>query len=199
MASQTDIANRALTKLGAARITSITDSNKSANVMAVLWDTVRRSELRRSFWSFAITRASLPMLSTAPAWGFAGAFQLPVDYLRLVQVNDTFLVPGADDYVTGNNSAYAIESGQILTDFSAPLKIRYVSDVTDTGLWDPLFDEVMATKLALEAVEQITDSNQKKQILAQEYKDVMRIAVQAGAIERPPESIPDDSWISRRL
>lgn len=199
MASQTDICNRALTKVGATRITNINDNSKSARVMSALWDTVRKAELRRRFWKFAIARTTLPALSEKPSWGYNTAFQLPADFIRLVQVNDTFAVPAMTDYRDQDDSAYQIEGSQILTIFNAPLKIRYVQDVTDPGKFDSLFVEALASKLAYEACEEITQSLSKRQQAAEDYKQAMRDATLAGAIERAPQGFPDDSWMLIRL
>lgn len=199
MASQVEIVNRALTKLGAARITSMGDANKSARTMSALWDTVRRSELRKRNWSFAMRRSSLASLSTAPNWGFALAYQLPSDFLRLVQVSDLYIIPGLTDYREGDDSAYAIEGSQLLTDFPAPLKLRYVADVTDPGAFDALFVEVMASKLAYEGCYDIMQSNQGREAAAQDYKAAVAEGVRTNAIEKPPQGFPDDSWVMGRL
>lgn len=199
MASQVEIANRALTKLGAARITSLTDNNKSARAIAAVWDTVRRAELRKRNWSFALRRGSLPSLADAPAWGFALAYQLPPDFLRLVQVNDIFIVPSLTDYREGDDSAYAIEGNQLLTDFPAPLKFRYVADITDPGAFDALFVEAIASKLAYETCYEINQSNQGREAAAQDYRAAISEAMRANAIERPPQGLPDDGWILGRL
>lgn len=199
MASQTEICNRAVTKLGAARITSITENSKSARVMNALWDTVRQSTLRGAIWRFATTRTSLPAVSPAPAWGYNNAFQLPSDFLRLVQVNDTFAVPALTDYRDQDDSAYVLEGSQILTIYNAPLKIRYIRDVTDTGQFDALYVEALASKLAYEACEEITQSASKKQAAAEDYKQALRDAIKTGAVERAPQGIPDDSWMLIRL
>lgn len=203
MASQVEIINRALTKLGSGRITSINDNNKRAYAMVALWDSVRRAELTKRFWGFAIRRTSLAALGTIPSWGFKTEYQLPNDYLRLIQVNDVYAVPALTDYRSGDDSAYAIENtttgAVIRTDFNAPLKIRYVADITDPGLFNPLFVEGMATKLAYEVCQDVTDSNTKQQMLAQEYDRVIREAAKANAIEKPPQGIPDDSFMLSRL
>jgi hypothetical protein len=199
VASQTEIANRALTKLGATRITSITENSKGARVMNAIYDTVRQAELRKRNWSFALARTSLPKLGAAPDWGYANQYQLPTDYLRLTQVNDIYVVPSLAAYVNQDNSPYAIEGRAILTDFGAPLKIRYVRDITDTGLFDALFVEAFASKLAYEACEEITNSNTKREAAANDYKACIRDAGMTNAIERPPQSIPDDSWTMGRL
>lgn len=199
MASQVEIANRALIKLGAGRITSITDASKGAQVMSALWDTVRRAELTKRYWSFALVRTTLPALATAPAFGFANAFQLPNDYLKLQQIGDQYIPPGLADYRTGDDSAWSIESGQILTDFGAPLRIRYVRDVIDPGAFNPLFAEVLASKLACEACYAITQSREGQNQTMQDYKTAVREAAVSNAIEKPPQGLPDDSWMIGRL
>lgn len=203
MASQVEICNRALTKLGAARITALTDNSKSARVMASLWDTVRRSELRRRNWGFAMARDSLPASATAPAWGFANAFPLPSDFLRLSQVNDTFAVPSLTDYRQEDDAAWSIERVGgvvcICCDFDAPLKVRYVVDVTDPAQFDALFVEALASKLAYEACYEITQSRQGMEAAMQDYKAAITDAARNNAIEKAPAGLPDDSWIMGRL
>lgn len=199
MASQVEICNRAATKLGAGRIVSMSDGNKVARAFSAIWETVRRAELRRRSWAFALARASLPALADVPAWGYALAYQLPSDYLRLVQANDYFITPSLTDYRDSDDAPYAIEGSKILTDFAAPLKIRYVRDITDPGAFDACFVEVLASKLAYEACYDITQSNQGREAMAQDYKAAVSDAVRAGAVERPPQGLPDDSWLLGRL
>lgn len=199
MASQTEIVNRALIKLGAGRITSMTDSNKSASVMSSIWDTVRRSELSKRYWTFSLSRALLPALADAPAFGFGVAYQLPSDYLKLAQVGDQYIAPGLADYRTMDDSPWAIEGGILMTDFGAPLKLRYVRDVTDSGLFVPQFVDVMAAKLAYEACYAITQSREGQQTAMQDYKQAVREAAAANAIEKPPQGMLDDSWMLGRL
>lgn len=199
MASQVEIVNRALTKLGASRITSLSDSNKSARAMSACWDTVRKAELSRRNWNFALARQSLPALGTTPDWGYGYQYQLPNDYLKLVQVNDIYAAPGLVDYRQSDDSPWAVEGSAILTDFAAPLKVRYVRDVTDTGLFHPLFVEVMACKLAEETCYEIMQSRDGQRQALEDYKIAIKEATLLNAIERPPQGIPDDSWMLGRL
>ena len=199
MASQVEICNRALIKLGAGQITSITDNNKQARLLAALWDTIRKTELTKRFWNFALQRTSLPALSTTPAWGFTNAYQLPVDFLKLAQVNDVFIATGLQDYRNQDDSPYAIEGSVIMTDFGAPLKIRYVKDVTDAGLFDPLFAEAMASRLAYEACYGITQSRDGTRQAADDYKQAIKDAALSNALAKPPQGMLDDSWMMGRL
>lgn len=199
MASKVQIVNLALRKLGAGRITAITDETETARVMSDIYELVRKAELRRGLWGFSLKRDALPALAQAPSWGFAVAYTLPADFLRLVQVGDLYSVPALDNYVNADNSLWAVESGQLLTDLGAPLKIRYVRDVTDETQFDPLFCMSLAAKLAYEACEQITGSNSKKDAAASDYGEAIKQAIRANAVERPPTSIADDSWLVGRL
>jgi hypothetical protein len=199
MASQVEIVNRALLKLGGNPITSISDNSQAARVMSGLWETVRKSEMTKRYWTFALSRAALAALGTPPDWGYDLQYQLPVDYLKIVQVHDIFIPPSFQDYVNADNSPYSIEGKRILTDFGAPLKIRYVRDVTDPGEFDPLFAEVMASKLAYEACYAITQSLQGREQMDRDYNRAIRDAGLNNAISKPPQSVPDDSWMLGRL
>lgn len=199
MASQTEIVNRALFKLGGAPITALTDNTTAARVMSGIWDSVRKAELMRRYWNFALNRASLPALATTPEWGYYYAYQLPPDFLKIAQVNDVWFVPSLQDYRNFDDSPYAIEGTTIATNFTAPLNIRYVMDVTDPSLFDPLFVEALASKLAYEACYAITQSLQGRDQMGADYKQAILEAGRANAVAKPPQGIPDDAWIMSRL
>lgn len=204
MASQTEICNRALTKLGAQRILTITDNVKAARELNSMWDTVRDAELRRNVWNFAVTRTTLAALADAPPFGFEFQYQLPADFIRLIQVGETHYVPNLVDYRTLPDAPYQVENSDdgarvLLTDYDAPLKIRYVKRVEDTQQWDALFVEAFACRLAFECCEAITQSTSKKESAWQEYRQAMRDARLVDAIDNPPQGLFDDSWLMSRL
>jgi hypothetical protein len=198
MASAVEIANRALVKLGEERITAFTDPSKAARLVNSMFDIVRDAELRAHPWSFAMTRAQLPALVAAPAWGYARQYELPADFLRLVYIQDTW-VADLNDYRGDDNPMFMVEGRRILTDLSAPLRIRYVSRIEDTALFDALFVEVLACRLASEMAEPLTQSNSKVQIAADKYEEAVARARRANAIEKPPVLPPDDTWVASRL
>jgi hypothetical protein len=192
MASKVSIANRALTKLGEDRILLLTDDNKRARTINQMFDDVLDAELRRYRWTFAITRDSLPALADAPAWGYSYKYPLPSDYLALIQVNDIYVR-------AGNSSAlWSVEAGNILTNIEAPLKIRYIQRVTNPGLFDPMFSEALACKLAMEACETLTQSETKFSRMAEQYKATVLDAQRQASIENPPDELPQGSWLDAR-
>jgi hypothetical protein len=192
MASKVQIANRAATKLGAQRIISLTDNTTVASTLNSMFDLVLDAELRRYRWSFAIKRDSLAALAGAPGWGYMYRYQLPVDLLHLIQVND-FYFRG-----TKQQTPWTIEGRELLTNIAAPLKVRYVRRITDTTLLDPLFVEVFSCKLAMESAEALTQSPQKRQLAQQEYEFAVKEAIRQNAIELPPDQLPWGSWLDSR-
>lgn len=191
--SQVDIANRALTKLGAARIISLDDDSQASNTLASMFDIVRDAELRRNLWHFSKARTKLAALSQSPEFGYSHQFQLPADFLRLIEIGGRRCQPKPH-----LDSWYSIEAGRILIDRAGPLQIRYVRRVEDPTLFDALFVEAFACKLAFEACEAITQSNTKKQTAAQEYEAALADARRMNAIERASQATSDDSWLESR-
>lgn len=191
--SRVDIANRALTKLGAARIIALDDDSTASNTLDSMFDIVRDAELRANLWHFSKARAQLPALAETPLFGFSHQFQLPSDYLRLIQVGQRHCRarPSEDGW-------YSIEGGRLLVNQSGPLHVRYVRRVDDPTLFDALFVEAFACRLAAEACETITNSNSKKQAAWAEYGEAIAQARRANSIERPALAMSDDTWLEAR-
>lgn len=190
MASDTEIANRALQMLGAKRITSLTQDHKNARAMNVAFVPVREALLRGYAWAFAIKRAQLAASTTAPPFGPARAYPLPADFLRLIH----------PDLETNYNSLdWKIEGREILTDDTAPLEIRYIYRVEDPNTMDPLFREAFSAKLAAELCEEITQSNTKKAAAKDALKTAIAEARRTNAIEKiRSDEPPEDTWITVR-
>lgn len=199
MASQVDAANRALSKIGDARIISLGDDSEAAILINNMFNVVRDSELRAHPWNFAIKRASLAALSTTPAFGFDNEYQIPGDCLRMLMIGESYVGSSLSNYRSMPEQAYQIEGLKILTDYTAPLKVKYVRQVTNTGGWDPLFVEYFATVLALELCERLAQESSLKETLRRDKAEIFLRAIRADAIENPPELIADDSWILARL
>lgn len=192
------IANRALTKLGVARIISFGDNNEQARALQSMYAMVRDSELRAYTWNFSIKRASLAALVDAPAFDWARQFQLPTDCLRLLWAGEFYPGPDLSDFNNGKFKEYEVEGRVIMSNLPAPLKIRYVAQITDPTFFDPLFGEALACKLAVELAESMTTSSTNRQLAWEEYKQAMLKALRADAIEAPSDPIADDTWMLSR-
>ena len=186
-ASEVGIANRALQKLGAKRITALTQDHPNARTMSAAYAAVRDMELRRYIWSFAIKRASVAADGDGPTWGDYNRYSLPNDYLRLVRDDET--------------SAYVdwkIEGLFILSEDAAPLEFKYLARIEDPNYYDSLFIEALAGRLALETCEEITQSTSKYASVEKAYDKDIAEAKRIGAIEKEAQPFPEDPWLTAR-
>lgn len=188
MASEVDIANRALQKLGAERIVSLSQDSENARACNLLYDSIRDAELRAHPWNFAIKRAQLAADVTAPAFGPAAAYTLPSDCLRVLPTDENW-----------NTHDWKIEGRKILTDDGAPLDVRYICRVTDPNQYDALFIEALACAIAQELCEQLTQSNTKAQMVRSDYTTAIRTARKLNAFENISAEPQTDEWITVRL
>lgn len=185
MPSVVDICNKALDKVGHGPIVSLTDGTKAANLCNRNWPLVLDQVLRDHPWNFAVKRTTLAPSSETPSWGFSYAFPLPSDCLRLLEVRDL------------STGEYQVEGGRILADTSV-LYIRYIRRMEDPNSFDALFSDLVATRLAFELCESLTQSNQKKQSLWSEYEDSVTRARRVDGQENPPVTFEEDDWIKVR-
>ncbi|AAT38370.1 gp11 [Burkholderia phage BcepC6B] len=193
MASQVGICNRALTKIGDKRITSLDEDSKAAATLNSMYDDVLDACLRAHVWSFTKARAQLAALAEAPLFGFSYQYRLPTDFIRLLQVGQFDVYPRTD-----TRGLFSIENGNILTDMQAPLYIRYAKRVTDPNAMDALFREAFACRLAAEACESLTQSATKRQGAWAEHDQAIAAAIRVNAIERPAQPLGDDTWLESR-
>jgi len=189
MASDVEIANRALQKLGAKRIVSLTEDSRNGRAIAAAYGSVKRAVLRSHSWSCAIKRASLAAEATAPLFTRASSFQLPSDFIRLLP---------PDPEVNYNDLDWQIEGRKIITNDTAPLDIRYIYEVTDPNEMDSSFREAFSMKLAYELAEEITQSNTKKDEALLAYKEAVAEARRINGIERVASKPPEDTWVTGR-
>lgn len=197
--SDVSICNRALQKLGStSQITSLDDNTTQARAMRLAYEPVRRAELRRRRWWFAIVRTSLAALAATPDSDYDYQYELPNDYLRLLPGGDLRTTAALADYRDGVEGLYSVEGHQILTNLGAPLAIRYLRDVTDAASFDTAFVEVLAARLAVECCEVITESGSKKEDLRADYRLCVAEAARANAFEKASEQPQDDTWIMSR-
>ena len=194
MTSEVGICNQALIKVGAARITALTDDTKQARLLNSIYETKRDAELSANPWTFATKRAQIPASAVAPAFGWAYAYPLPSDFLTLVEVGENYSFYDSDAGALFSIEIDSNGSPAILTDQTSPLDVRYIYRVTNTGLFPALFVEALACRLAAEACEELTQSSSKREAAWAERKQAIREARRVNAIQQPPRKLPPGSW-----
>lgn len=115
--SQLGIWNKALALSGTAAINSVTATSPPARACQLFWPVLREAVFRAAPWHCIAKRVSLTEQADTPAWGYAYAYVLPDDYVRMIGMQDP-------------SSAYQDVGGLLHTDES-PANIEYVYNCTD--------------------------------------------------------------------
>lgn len=185
MASNVEICNLALQKLGAKAIVSLTEDSKNARECNRAFDVVRRREIRKRRWNFAMSRVTLAPDSASPEFDYDYQFTLPANCLKVIKgINDT-------DWI--------VEGRKILTNLTNTLYLRYLKDVTDPNVFDSTFIEVLASALAVQLNGRVTQDKNLKLDLKEDYKTALREAVSANSFEPVPDEQPYDTWVTARV
>lgn len=189
--TETSIIDRALQLLGYGAIASSQQvGNRGAKSMQRSYLPTKLSELQKNYWHFAIKRASLPASGTAPLHTKAYAFPLPGDYIMLAPEDQDGDFPLKNDWI--------MEGGEIITDDSGPLLIRYVSSTVLESKFDAIFAEALSGALAMACCEELTNSQSKFDRMAQLYDFQINEAKKRGSILVQKARVPVSSWISAR-
>lgn len=134
----------------------------SARVLASNYEVARKDVLARVRWSFAMGWALLARSGNNAVMpdGMAAAYDLPEDCLRVCDVP-------ADRFVLGGRVLF---TGQ---DAGDVMKISYVRDIKEVDLFDPLFVDALACRLAINVCMSITGRPQLRQALMEEFLKVV--------------------------
>ena len=179
-----NIINRALALLGVSRITSLSDTSKPAATASVLWDDTRAAVFRSHPWNCLTKRVALAQSSTTPAYGYTYQYQLPADFLRLIQLENA----------TDN---YQIENDFILYD-NDTLNIQYLALITDVTKYDTLLVDTLAARLAAELAQPLLQSTGAMEKMWAVYDLKLKEARYVDAQENCQDVLDADYWIDSR-
>jgi hypothetical protein len=130
-------------------------------------------------------RAQLAQLTDSPVWGWAHAYALPGDCVRVIETTlDEDLTP------------WVLEGRTILTDASA-LSIAYVAQITDPAVFDALFTDALTDRLAYELALGITAKSDLAKLFYQSYQMKLREARSIDGMENPPTQLNDGDVLTR--
>lgn len=193
LASETEVVNLALVKLGQPQIADLADGSAEAVQIAAIWATCRDATLRCHPWNFAIRRAAIPAEATAPSWGFDRRYILPNDpwCLRALELQDEGRGRVLD-------AEWVVEGRDILTNLGSPIYLRFVARVTEVELWDPLFIEALSDRLASDLAEPIIKSSEAQERFMRRYEKRVAEARSMDGMEGTPRVIEDIELLAVR-
>lgn len=132
--SALDIANLALGKIGEPPLDAILpNASTAARLCHIHYHPARREVLCLARWTFATTKCTLCVADPdGPHLQMPYCFTLPADCLRVLHVSC---------------SRWALHGRKLHTS-SGTIELTYLIDEEDTILYDPLFVDALATRLA---------------------------------------------------
>lgn len=192
-ASETEVINLALAKLGHSLIGDINAQTAEGGLIRAMWPIVRDAALRSHPWNFAVTRASLESVATPPVFGWDNAFTLPSNpwCLRVLELQDE----GRGTYL---DSEWVVEGRQILTNLSSPIYLRYIARITTIEHWDPLFIDAVSEKLASTLAEPLIKSTEARMAFDKSYQAKLSEARSMDGMEGIPPVIEDETLLAVR-
>jgi len=187
MAAVGDIAicNSGLIKIGARRISSFDEGSKEAKLCKEQYDKLRDAALEAHPWKFAIKRAELSKLVTTPAFEWDNEFQLPVDCLRVIYMED-------------RREKFTIEGDKLLTN-AAEAKVKYISKVTNPDLFGKMFKEYLAHLIASEFSYPLVQSVSLGERIFAKTNIFTRDTRSSDSQQGTPDNFTDDVWLDSRL
>jgi hypothetical protein len=188
--TEVQIANMALTMLGADTITAFTDSTEQARAMTAVYSYIRTDMLAEYPWSWAIKRAKLTAEKdihgdyVEPSYGYSYQFVLPTGYVRMLEISTGSVVM----------TNYRIEGSKILCDYTE-IYVKYIATVADDAITDLQFCNAFIARLAAELAYKLTSNGTLAGQLAEMAMLKLSKAKAANAQESNSiDTVDDDQW-----
>lgn len=212
-----EIYNLGVTRLGHEQMSSETENTKAGRLCRLHYPLLRDSVLRAHPWNFAIRRATLAQLSVTPAFEFTYAYALPTDPKCLKVVRTSYEAngfsstaiygyPGLVSYgempievrvETINVSGTPVKA---LLSNEATMSIEYIAQITDVSLFDDLFTDCLAARLAAELAFPLTDNQSATKTMMDLYQMKLAEARVVDAQEGSPRDVVNtDPWLIARI
>ena len=215
MASQTDIYNMALMRIGVfnGAVEDVSEQSKEAVVCGMFYDLVRQYVLRDYPWNFAETRTTLASLGTPPQnWQYN--YALPSDFIRALYITVPgvrrprydlqpaykLISSGVPDVSGVGSGGFSQSPGltmQLVTDIS-PCELVYTANVTDLNQWDPMAISALAYRLGAEIAMPMKANPATAQSCMQGYYREASMAAARSMNEEILDPEPDGAILAAR-
>lgn len=212
MISEISICNSALGYLGGESISSLTQENRGAQLCSRYFPESRDALLESHYWNFATRYVALPQIVEAPLFGYAHAYRLPQDCLRVQRIFSALYVGNASAYQGAFSTGMAgffcppaafevVEDGVLYCNIQ-PAYAIISTRVTDCTRYSALFANALARQLAADMAHPFTGSKSLAQHLQKEAHLALENAIFAdvkeGQMHHTPEDAQADSWLQAR-
>lgn len=194
MPTQVEIINQALRHLGAQEIQDVGENRPEATRAARAWPNAVDYLLRKHAWNFAQQWMKLAASSSAPVIGYACAYTLPVECVRLIDVR-------AEGDLSHQQARHELVGRTVYTDAS-PCYARMVVAQSSPVNWPPDFCRALGYLLAADLAPSIVrDEGTKIKMFSDLFAMAFDDATLADATESAPVEAAGDgpgSYIAAR-
>ena len=200
MASEVEICNMALGRIGEDPILSFDDGDKASDLCRDNWESVRDVTLKAIAPSCAVRRTTLVRSVDTPAWGWDYQYVLPTGYLKLLSPSSS---ESSELYeVEGYSPSfkYEIEDGKLLCNDEGPIGIKYVFRQVNTTKYDATTVEAMVLAMASVLAWSLRNIRSLSESLMGQFKELVADASGQSTRERTDlvEEDTDFNWITSR-
>jgi hypothetical protein len=195
MATDVEICNYALDFIGKREIASLSENQREAELCNRYYDMIRKSVLRDHKWNFAVKSVALAAVTDTDFVGWDYAFSYPTDALYATKIYNSASDFEKIEYEIRTNSDKTKK--YIMCDEESPTLI-YVADVDQENLFDALFIEAFAYKLAATLVIPLKGEMALQQMMMQNYSLAITKAKAEDSNERYKKPSTDNSLLAAR-
>ena len=192
--SEVDVANQALSLLGAKSITAFDDATNEATLVSLNYANVRDAVLEQAAWTFA--DASLVLENPVPGdWG-AGEmlYTLPEGVIRIYRAYRRVSGPSPVPL-----EGWRREGDAIRVRYSGPVYATATMRIEDVDQWTAGFRQTTVARLAAELAMPITRSRSLHQSLWEQYHLKLRDAAASDAGQARSERTDSTELVRTRF
>ena len=188
--SSTSICNSALVKIGADRISSLSDNNKRAIYCNEQYTKIRDEVLISHPWNFAIARKAFAQTINTPVMDYSYEYTIPSDVLRILSIESEW------PWEVGINAA---GTAKVLLTDASEVNCKYIKKVEDTTLYTPIFDECLAARLAADLAYGLVQNLALQEQMLKFYEKILGQARSFDAQEQSVQQVIADDWLNSRF
>jgi hypothetical protein len=197
MPDKLSLYNGALLECGERALASLSENGETRRLLDRAWDAGALDfVLSAGQWRFAARTVELVASpDVTPPFGYAKAYEKPVDMLRTISMC-------SDEFLTSPLLSYSVEQNYVFSD-AEPIYWQYVSNDAayggDMSLWPTDFIEYVHAYLASKIIKKLNQSESDRKTIYALLDRRLRDAKSSDAMESPTKFLPMGSWVRARL
>lgn len=188
MSSDVFISNLALAHIGKPSINSLTEARAEAAACRRFYDHSRRKMLQLSAWTFAKKRVNLAAASDNDfdeRWLYQ--YARPSEALSILRV-----IPPISPRFSVARPPFEVRENSVYTNIT-PAVCEFIFDQTDAARFSPLFCEALSYDLASYLANALLRSDKMRNMMRNETKEALSLAITADAAQDAPTYINGES------